>query len=433
MNSLDDLRATLDAHATDLDAAAGVGSTRAAAVHGRVRVVRRRRRAAAVGATAAVLVAVGAVTLLPTGSERAVAPATVVGVRVPTTMTALGFGYDLAEGIDGRDGRVSVELAASDEPRLVSWATSGDDRGVVVRSGEAESPVSYRVDDFGDYVYVPAGNDAEVTVRADEGDPGLAVYTLGDERPEGYTNGGVTFRQSGSVGELAGAVVGEPGQVDVSFEAAPAPEGSEGVRLAVLCVNGSDDMFLELEVGGKPVSSLGTSCTGPLDPDGSAGTVTAFRIEPGQDVSARVYATDGDGGQLLQDDDLVLGVAAYTTDSYVTDVESGESRALVVESGGHRWERIETVRLGSVRGGEQTVTSTVPDVDGPVLAIVQTHVSGPTDVEFGEGGVFVGSDRGESSAMGVVARGATISVARRKGDFVQGDEKVVSYYVHADR
>ena len=433
MNSLDDLRATLDAHASDLDAEAGAGVGRAASVRGRVHVVRRRRRAAAAGASAAVLAAVGALTLLPTGSERAIAPATVVGVRVPTTMTALGFGYDLAEGIDGKDGKVSVELAASDSPRLVSWATSGADRGVVVRSAEAETPVPYRVDDFGDYVYVPAGSGGQVTVRADEGDPGLAIYTLGEARPEGYSKGGVTYRRSGAVGELAGAVVGEPGQVDVSFDAAAAPAGAEGVRFALFCVDGPADAFLELEVGGKAVSSLGTSCDGPLDPDGSAGVVTSFRIKPGRDLSARVYATDGYEGPLLQDDDLVLGVAAYTTDSYVTDVGSEESRALVVENGGHRWERIDTVRLGSVEGGERTVTSTVPDVDGPVLAIVQTRTSGPTAVEFGEGGTFVGSDRGNGRATGVVAPGEVISVTRRNGEFVPGDEKVVSYYVHAGR
>lgn len=432
MNSLDDLRATLDAHATDLDAGAGASTTRAASVHGRVRVVRRRRRVAAAGAAAAVLVAVGAVTLLPTGSERAVAPATVVGVRVPTTMTALGFGYDLAAGIDGQDGKVSVELAASDEPRLVSWATSGADRGVVVRSAETEEPVSYRVDDFGDYVYIAPGNDAEVTVRADAGDPGLAIYTLGEGRPEGYTKGGVTYPRSAAAGDLAGAVVGDPGQSDVSLEAV-APQTSAGVGYYLFCVDGPEDVFLELEVGGKPASSLFTSCDGPLDPNGSATRDIGFRIKPGEDLSARFYATDGDGGPVLQDDDIVLGVGVYTTETYSSDIGSDESRRLVVDEAGHRWEQTETVRLESFQGGDRTVRVVVPDAPGPVLAIVQAKVAGSTVTEYGDDGARIEQGRGSISSTSTVTSGEVISVKKGNGELVAGDQVAVTYYVHADR
>ncbi|CAN5244908.1 hypothetical protein BH09ACT12_BH09ACT12_19000 [soil metagenome] len=431
MTSIEDLRDTLDQHSSDLEHLTdGAAATRVAQVHGRVRVVRRRRRVAAAGGVAAVLAVVGGVALLTNSSDRAIAPATVVGVSAPGTMEALGFSYDLVDTVDGEDGKVSVELEASDEPRLVSWATSGADGEVVVRSDEADGPVVHTTDDFGDYVYVPADSDTEVTVRAAQGDPGVAVYALGEGRPEGYTKGGVTFRQSTATGELAGAAMGDPGQVDVSFDA-QAPVGSVGVSYAAFCLNGPDEVFLELEVGGEPATTRSASCSDVVDPNGAARLDTRFRIKPGEDLSTRLHVTQPDGTPLPQDDDIVLGVAAYTTETYVTAIESDDSRRQVIESGGHRWEKVEIDYLDPASADGGAVTSTAPDASGPLLAIVQTDVKGTTDVEFGSG-AFVGSDRGEGTATNTVTSGEVLSVRRRNGQFEQGDEIVVTYYAHAD-
>ncbi len=96
MNSLDDLRATLDRHADDVSDLAGPGVARTAAVHLRVQVVRRRRRVVAAGGVAAVVAVVGGVALLPEGARQATPdPAgTVVGLTPPAQLTALGFSYD---------------------------------------------------------------------------------------------------------------------------------------------------------------------------------------------------------------------------------------------------------------------------------------------------------------------------------------------------
>ena len=135
MNSLSDLRSTLDA------ARRAVGDTEAiarlSAVHHRVAVVRRRRRAVGAAGLAAV-VAVGcrrrALTTRPDRDAQPVGPV-VLGQRAPGLMTSLGYTYR-ATGESERLRRVgSADRGATSAPRLVSWTTSDPDATVRIRLG----------------------------------------------------------------------------------------------------------------------------------------------------------------------------------------------------------------------------------------------------------------------------------------------------------
>ena len=53
-------------------------------------------------------------------------------------MSALGYTYAFAEGVESEDGASSLELESSDEPRLLTWAAEDTDVGHagLARSGD---------------------------------------------------------------------------------------------------------------------------------------------------------------------------------------------------------------------------------------------------------------------------------------------------------
>ena len=110
MNTLQDLRSTLDLHAADVTDTSA--AERVASVAGRARVVRRRRAA---GVAAAAVLAVGtatAITTIPGGGDLRPAEA-------PASMTSLGWRYELADTVTEDGDRAELELQQYDLPRLV--------------------------------------------------------------------------------------------------------------------------------------------------------------------------------------------------------------------------------------------------------------------------------------------------------------------------
>ncbi len=119
--SINDLRAALDQHAEDV--VESVATARVAAVRARAVRVRRRQAGAVVGAAAAVVAVVAAATVLPGGgAPPPAADRQLLGLTAPAQMSALGYTYEFDRGTDSSEGASAVELEASDEPRLLTWA-----------------------------------------------------------------------------------------------------------------------------------------------------------------------------------------------------------------------------------------------------------------------------------------------------------------------
>jgi hypothetical protein len=256
MSDLDDLRSTLHDHAGHV--AVGDTVARRAAVHDRIRVVRRRRRVAAASAVAAAVAVAGAVSLIPGDDTTGPAPAgqRVFGVDVPRTIDSLGFSYDYQEHVSD-DGQATLDLGDSDRPRLVSWGTSTADR-VEVSVGDGSAPQAHDGTDFADWTYVAPGDGLDVTARVGDGSVALAVYTLGSGRPEGVTDGGVTFRSARAGAALLGATIGEPGQDEIVV--APT-ERADRVFYAYYCAGGPQNAWLHART--RPGSSSAAAATTP--------------------------------------------------------------------------------------------------------------------------------------------------------------------------
>ena len=421
MTSLDDLRATLDLHAGDLTDTDTVSRT--TAVHARVRVVRRRRRALAAGGTAAVLAVVAGVALLPEGTRQAAPePATtVVGLTPPAQLSALDFDYDLTEGIEGDGGRVTVDLPESDLPRLISWGTSGADDRVTITGPAVPEPLIYDVDDFSDFYYVGPGGSEKLTIRSAGGQPGIAVYTLGDARPAGITTGGVTFREAPAGLVLLGAAVSEPGDSEVTV---PAEAMSQGIALSYDCEGGSADVYLHLDIAGEPSVGSGSGC-GQLPIDAATSGRAGLRTTPGADVTARVYATEGPKGPRVDSSEMRMSLGVYGrtddkrpagADGYLTEL---------IEWRGHVWRQVS--RVDGV--GERELVDTAPDGDRPILAQlyldadvgkVRTFIDGrPSATQFapGTGG----------GPIELVAPGATVSMSI-SGPVAARDHLTIGFY-----
>ena len=184
MNTNTPLRNVLEDHAHDVH---GIPTgDRLGQVHGRIRGVRRRRRAGVAAVAAAAIAVVGVVALAPRNQEVAPTNRDLAGHTAPKTIDSLGSRFEFAQAVEG-DRRVQLKLPESDQPRLVTWA--GTDGSVQLtglidldRDGKGLDLVT-STKDFYDYHFVPPGEPLDVTVASDKGQVALAVYDL-DSSPE---------------------------------------------------------------------------------------------------------------------------------------------------------------------------------------------------------------------------------------------------------
>jgi len=392
MTSIDELRRTLETHATDVGESDVV--TRTAAVHHRVAVVRRRRRAAVAGGAAAVLAVAAGVARLPESEGPDPANRTVVGVEAPAQMRSLDYTYAFDRAIEGDGVTAVVKLEASDEPRLVSWATEGDNDDVRVNQRGYE-PLTIGQADFTDFVLVHPGEPDRVAVTAVEGEVGLAVYELTDAAPEGVTDDGITFREQVENRTLVDAEVGELGDSDISL---PVSMPSGGVGFATFCVGGPEDARFRVGVGKEHVE-LSCDDASTFDPGLNSFELTR---SPAGDDPVRAWVVDR-AGRAIDDPDLRLGVGVYrvTPDQRrVADQPVPE----LIEEDGHRW-RLDavhesdrpTVTARTSEHGPQLVSLLVPgdvvealvDIEGRPTSTDANHTGGP--VGFGLGQVSAGS------------------------------------------
>lgn len=430
MNGIDDLRGTLERHAEDL-IDHGVHD-RATDVHRRVRTVRRRRRAALAGVAAALVAVAGGVALLPDRGDGPDPAAVVVGVPAPAELTALGYRYTFTEAVEGREGRAVVKLPASLEPRLVTWATSASDQEVRVRV-DSESTLSYDVPDFGDWVEIPAGVSQKVTVRAESGEPGLAVYTLSSERPDGVTKDGVTFRDQVAGAPLLGATIGDPGAASVTVDPG---RGAPALDLRYFCAGGPENAYVHVALGEGELSS-GEGCDDVVPADPTSYDAVVVPARPGAATDARLYVTRGPNGPLIEAPDLRIGLGVYAADEAPGTEEA--TFPSLVEEGRHLWRLTER---HATAPGETRVEARVMDAGTPVLVMVGVNAEnvsvladfGHTEAgSYGTGTDVRGATFRELASPGTLVSARLGSIAGEDpGTMAPGDALVLAFYERAD-
>lgn len=277
MNSLDDLRTTLNDHAHDLDGLDPL--SRSAGIRTRIAQQRRRRNAVRGGvAVAAVAAVVGGVVFTDLGSGPTPDPAAALGA--PESFTALGWTYALADAVESDESSQTIFLPANDRPYLLSWMTDGEGQDVTVTS-DTEDLWHSSAADWADYVVVPAGVDQEVTVSAGDDVHGVAVATYEidpSKVPAGQGSDyadAFHFREKVAGRVLVDASVAE-GRNEDSFDY---ELPGETATLTYSCSGFPEGAWLRISLDGSDKENvLGEGCDGNrFDP--GAGSAFSFDVD----------------------------------------------------------------------------------------------------------------------------------------------------------
>ena len=425
MNS--QLHDVLEQHSSDIHDLPA--TERLAAIRGRVRVVRRRRRAGLAGAAAAVIAAVGVAVWLP--SPQRLDPAAqrdLAGHAAPETFTSLGYTYAFDQGIEG-EGKVTLELPPSDLPRLVSWASSENSGTISLPTdvdGDGTGPDSLgmatKTGGFDRYEWVYPGAEGKIVAQG-PGEVAIAVYTRTDAPPPGVTKDGVTFRDDLDGNRLIDAAIGDDGQGELVLQVrVPARElvvhrfcygVPAGYQLNV-SINGELDTFgpcddLKPSDGGAETSGFDQVS------DGHGGTA-----EPGTVVNVRMWLTEGDGDDNHPSQAAVdvpgvhLGLGFYEAAPARTTVGTW-SLPEEMEYAGHHWRYAEVSR--TMPGGD-SLSVWVSDGSVPQLVVAMGDGLDRTVKFYLDGeasGPVVGTDNFRGEVAVVEGHGAEAEL-RADGD-----------------
>jgi len=412
MTTLHDLRDSLNQHADLVDHDL---SARPAAVHQRVRVVRRNRRVAVAGVAA---VAVAAALAVPPIAARQ-SPQYLDGLRAPDSVGSLGFTYDFADGVTGQ-GSAELELGRSDEPRLITWDSASGD--VKIKAPDQRAFTS--TGGFSDFTIVYPGEKG--TWRATgEGTVGLAVYDLG-ALPAGDASDGAVFRDEIAGAERIASAWATDGATEVSVEVT-LPAGEIGV--SGFCAGAPRGTWVHVELADDGPVSWGQCADGGPDAGQWSGSWDASQVgEAGEVVSGRAWLTDGsEGPRVPVTGDVRLGVGFYALSTQVAELGPVEIPELL-ERDGHVW------RLDAVVGSDAGT--------GRVETTVEAGPGSPALVELvgaGRGGLMRGSlgdnpDSAMSQANRLGARmglGVTFTTVEAAGRIAGDDpERVVGLAVY---
>ncbi|KQW49176.1 hypothetical protein ASC77_10815 [Nocardioides sp. Root1257] len=330
MNTLHDLRSTLDRHADDLDDSERY--VRPVAVRARIRAVRRRRAGAvaAVAAVAVVAVVAAAGTLRSPQSVEPAGP-TVIGIDVPEDLAILGFPYTLSRTVElsaadpalvmeqdddravslvGRDlGSGSVTLLADGEP----IARARGDEAVEAPVPTAATRLRIRLDG--------ASSDARAAVAIYHSTPGLAPGTTDGDR--------AVFRDE-VAGQrlLTAAFSGTRPEVTVTHAGDLAD-----VRISDYCRADEKGLWMQITLDGSLWQS--GECHTVADVDAAASSSASDEHTTGDHV-VRAYVTRGMDGPVVTDTRTVVGLAVYERLRSVRTA-LGTPVDPVVEEAGRTW------------------------------------------------------------------------------------------------
>lgn len=294
MSTLHELRATLEEHADGVHD--GERFTRAAAVHQRVRGVRRRRTAAVAVAAVAVLAAVVTVGVRLGGPDDVVPAERWHGVDVPTEVELAAGSYELDRLRAVRPGReVEIPYPEAVERRAFALVATGlgdgsatllaGDRPLIRLSGDRQLSAAYAYSPF------------TLQVRLDDAPPEARVGIAFYEGPGTDT----VFPERHGTGELAASESSDTATAEVTVTAALSE-----LEIAGVCptIDGSITLWIDGAVADErdcssayrnEDGSFGVIAAGE-DDEVEEHTIRVERTEPGVHLAAYVR---GDGPEVL--------------------------------------------------------------------------------------------------------------------------------------
>ena len=365
------LHNVLEEHARDVH---GIPTgDRLGQVHGRIRGVRRRRRAGVAAVAAAAIAVIGLVTLLPRHPEAAPTDRDLAGHTAPKAMDSLGFSYEFADASEG-DGRVQMRLPESDRPRLVTWA--GSDSQVELRStadidGDGSGPdrVTSTATDFSDFHYVRPGEPLNLTVQSEQGQVAVAVYDL-ERLPDRVFHDGVFFRKDAAGSKLIGASFGDPGETEIT---ATFTMPEHGLQTSEICYGAPEGYSWAMKVVPGVTHSAPCGQSDLFDPAAGLSPVDGLPtdgLQPGDRVTARIWLTDGRdslrGEQpVVEAPDVRLGLALYAAPAPAATV-GGHEFATLIERDGHLYAYADST---SSTPGSADLSWTVEAGETPLLVM----------------------------------------------------------------
>lgn len=411
MSTLHDLRSTLDQHAEGLHDTEQY--VRPVAVRARITAV-RRRRAAAVSATAVLVLVAGVATAVGLRSPDALEPASVVGVDVPRDLTVSGFPYSLAD-TEELDGAERLKLEKSDEWRAVTLVARGLGSGSATLYSNGEAVARVRGDERSAAPVWVGDEGTALRVRLDgaaEGaQTGLAVYEATGQLAPGVANADRTsvFRDTVAGSPLIAAAFAEPGSDDLDLEVTG---DVRQMRFVFQCV-AADDVYVNMTVDGKDYSA--SSC-GDRSRDAGAGSSVTYEQEaPGRDHLIHVFLTQGPDGEPVEDlTKIEFGLGIYELPDGERDVLGNQVSSRVEYQG-------RTFVLDEVVDAPATIDTSSGDVLLGFAATGADAVSASWTSELlGDefGSVSLG-DGGSTSSAGLLLAGDTYDV-RLKGGVTEG-------------
>jgi hypothetical protein len=368
MNTLDDLRATLEREADFDDTERSVRTT---AVRARVRAARRRRAGAVAAAAAVVLVVATGTTALVRGTaDPEPAGPTLGDVRVPQRIDVLGTPYRLT-GTEraAADGR--IDAPAGGDNRFVTLVATSLGSGAATLWSDSW-PIARVRGDQQLSAPAPAGDDLRVeldgaprSARAE-----VAIYEPTGEPAPGVAADGAVFTQRYDDRELVDAqfaTAGADATVDV-------PGDAGDLTVSAYCHSETGDLWLHQSGvdGGSPCEDLATVTPEAL-----------LRPQPGE-RTLDAYVTQGRNGPRATGVDVTFGVALYRLAVAPTTVLGVDART-VVDFNGRTW-RLDEV-LDS-RPSEYEVDTSDGDVYLGVAYVGATEMlmTSPSAPESGWGG-----------------------------------------------
>lgn len=420
MNTLHDLRSTLDQHAEGLHD--GERYARPVAVRARIRAV-RRRRAGAVAVAAAALVVAGVAGFGALRGPSVVEPAgpTVLGLEVPETWMIDEFPYELDRTATFSGDRDRIELVGDgDGPaRAVALYADGLGSGSATLFSDGEA-IARVIGDEDAELPVPVSNPgATLSVRL-TGVPagaraGVAVYTATDELAEGVGNGTAVFRQVVAGSELLAAGFSDETRPEVRFTF----HGRLArAAFASYCASAENGLRLNLEIDGD--GAVSGRCQRQDARDAGTSRYT-FPDEtgPARDHTVRAYLTRGDADEPVSSPDTAFGAAVYRRLVAQQSV-AGTWVESVIEHAGRAWRlarvidgasaripaRDSDLLLGFVAQGEMTSVRWA----GTLVDGQSTYAGGP-DVGVATAGLLLRGDTYDvrlTADEGELTRGALL-------------------------